>query len=286
MSKLSNSLFIIVLIFSSSSAQTDDIDRFIQAKMSERNIPGLQLAVIRNNQIIKLGSYGIANIEDSIPVDAQTVFAINSMTKIFTGVAVMQLVEAGKIKLEDPISTAIDSLPPDWQATTIEQLLTHTSGLPDMMDYNAKITATWEEAQKLPRLNEVDTEFRYNQLNYVLIGRLISKLSGMSFQDFIIKQQLNAVNAERTIEAGFGHYQNVIPHSARGYTYFITGKLTHVYEEFPPEFQTAAGMGTTATELVNWLIALQNGKLIKKENLKTLWQAARLKNGQTKGFGR
>lgn len=270
-----------------SYSQSDRIDLFIKSKMKERNIPGLQLAITKNGKIIKFGSYGIANVEDSIKVDNNTVFAINSMTKAFTGVAVMQLLEEGKIFLEKPVSTYLDSLPDSWQNITIKQLLTHTSGLPDMMDYNAKIIANWEQVQKLPLVFKPNENFQYNQLNYVLIGRIINKLSGKSFQEFIQKRQLRPISATRTIKSGFGHYESVIPHSARGYTYFITGSLTHVYEEFPPEFRTAAGMSATAIELANWHMALKNGTLLKEpESLSTLWAPAILKNGKTKGFSK
>ncbi len=74
--------------------------------------------------------------------DATTTFAINSMTKAFTGVVFMQLVEEGKITLEDPISNYLENLPETWKNVTIQQVLTHTSGLPNMMDYNAKVIAS------------------------------------------------------------------------------------------------------------------------------------------------
>jgi len=267
--------------------QSDTIDLFIKSKMNERNIPGLQLAIVKNNKIIKSGNYGIANIEDSIRVDSKTTFAINSMTKAFTGVAVMQLLEEGKISLEKPVSAYLDSLPDNWKSVTIKQLLTHTSGLPDMMDYNAKIVANWEQVQKLPLLFKPNEDFQYNQTNYTLIGKIINKLSGKNFEEFIQERQLKPISATRTIESGFGHYQSVIPHSARGYTYFVNGSLTHVYEEFPPEFRTAAGMSSTAIELANWYIALQNKTLLKKPNsLSILWTPAILNNGETKGFNK
>jgi len=161
--------------------QSDNIDKYIKSKMQEKSIPGLQLAIVKNNKIIKTGAYGIANIEDSIRVDSETTFAINSMTKAFTGVAVMQLVEEGKIALEDPISNYIDSLPDNWKSITIKQMLTHTSGLPNMMDYNAKIIASWEEVQKLPMVFEPNSNFQYNQTNYVIIGKIINKISGSTF---------------------------------------------------------------------------------------------------------
>ena len=115
-------------------AQTDSIDVFLKQQMQKMGIPGLQLAIVRNGEIIKTGNYGLANIQDSIPVDSLTVFTINSITKAFTGIAIMQLVEAGKLNLSSPVSAYLDNLPDSWKVVTIQQLLSHISGIPDIVD--------------------------------------------------------------------------------------------------------------------------------------------------------
>jgi CubicO group peptidase (beta-lactamase class C family) len=97
--------------------------------MQKRRIPGMQVAVVRHGKIALLDSFGVANIEHVVPVSNETVFQINSVTKAFTGVAIMQLVESGKLDLAAPASRYLDGLPMAWQAVTIEQLATHTSGL-------------------------------------------------------------------------------------------------------------------------------------------------------------
>jgi CubicO group peptidase (beta-lactamase class C family) len=92
-------------------SQVDKVDDVIENIMKKNKIVGLQLAVIKDNIIFKTSNYGLASIEDSIAVDSQTVFSINSITKSFTGVAIMQLVENGKLNLEEPISKYLDKLP-------------------------------------------------------------------------------------------------------------------------------------------------------------------------------
>src|SRR5215468_5458528 len=108
----------------------DNVDTYLRSQMQKRGIPGLQIAVVRHGKIVKLAAYGLANVQDSIPTTNQTLFTINSITKAFTGVAIMQLVEAGKLDLAARVSSYLDNLPAAWQAVTIRQLLTHTSGLP------------------------------------------------------------------------------------------------------------------------------------------------------------
>ena len=114
-------------------AQKAGVERVVRDMMRKRNIPGLQVAVIRHGRIAMLGAYGVANLQDKVPVTDDTVFSINSATKSFTGVAVMQLVEDGKLALDAPVSRYLEGLPAAWQPVTIRQLLTHTSGLPDIL---------------------------------------------------------------------------------------------------------------------------------------------------------
>ncbi len=142
---------IILLSFNKGFSQKDSIDTFIVSQMEYRKIPGLQLAVVKNNRIVKMTSYGLANIEDSIVVDNETVFSINSITKAFVGIAVMQLVEQDKLGLNAVISTYLSDLPDTWKSLTLKQLLTHTSGLPAIMNGDTGdlisdkgIKASWE----------------------------------------------------------------------------------------------------------------------------------------------
>lgn len=286
-------VYLVLLTFSFSNsifAQLDSIDVFIKNEMHKRKIPGLQLAIIRNGKILKTGNYGLANVQDSIPVGNKTVFTINSITKAFTGVAILQLVEAGKLNLSASVSTYLTDLPEAWQAVTIQQLLSHTSGIPDMVDEEESvlIAATAEEAWKKVLTMPIDfvpgESFRYNQTNYLLLGRIIDKLSGMPFTEFITKEQLMKVGMPKTVKAGFGATKEVIPHAAAGYRY-SQGKLNNMFFSLPPSLQTAAGMSSTATEIANWVIALQNLQLLKKSSsLLSLWTPAILNNGKTGGF--
>jgi CubicO group peptidase (beta-lactamase class C family) len=284
---------IVLLLFgfnSAAYAQADSIDAFVKNEMQKRKVPGLQLAIVRNGKIIKTGNYGLANIQDSIPVSSNTVFNINSITKAFTGVAIMQLVELGKLKLSAPISEYLANLPDAWKAVTVQQLLSHTSGIPDIVDEEESvlISGNAETAWKLVRAQPVDfrpgEEFRYNQTNYLLLGRIIDTLSGMPFIEFITKEQLVKTGMVKTIRSGFGATKDIVPHVAAGYTY-RQGKLCNMFFSFPPFLQTAAGMSSTAIEMAEWIIALQNQQLLKeKSSLAALWAPAILNNGKTGGF--
>ncbi|WP_088843469.1 serine hydrolase domain-containing protein [Hymenobacter gelipurpurascens] len=277
-------------------AQTpaDTLDAFLLARMRQQRIPGLQLAVVQRGKIVKLGQYGVANLQDSIPVTAQTRFTINSITKAFTGVAVMQLVEAGRLDLAAPTSRYMSGLPAAWQPVSVRQLLTHTSGLPEVMSEDELLTeenasAIWAKVQTKPMDFQPGEKFAYNQTNYVLLGQIIDKLSGQPFAQFIQERQLNVVGMPRTV---FGDAHDVVPHTARGYTFYhmVDGEmgrskqLRNVFEMFPPFTRTAAGLNSTAEELARWVLALQQGKLLKASSLPALWTPGVLNNGTQRGF--
>jgi CubicO group peptidase (beta-lactamase class C family) len=112
------------------NTQPDDIDQYVQTKMHQKGIPGVQLAIVQNGKIATVRSYGKAVIEKNIPVERQTIFSIASITKAFVGVSVMQLVEEGKLDLDAPIGQYVNELPSDWRPIKVRQLLPSKSSEP------------------------------------------------------------------------------------------------------------------------------------------------------------
>lgn len=278
------------------SDQPDSIDVFVTQKMQQQHIPALQLAIVRHGQLIKQKTYGTANLENSIPATDQSIFSINSITKAFTGVAVMQLAEEGKLKITDPISLYIDSLPASWQKITLQQVLTHTSGLPDILDDNEQVLENaneyraWEKVKTLPLEFNAGEKFSYNQTGYVILGKIITKLSGVHFTKFIEERQFKVAGMPLT---RFGDSYDVVQNSAGAYTMkkFVNGRMVRgnspgtAYIQFPLFFRTAAGILSTSKDMAQWLIALQDGKLLKdKKSIDALWTPAVLNNGKIGGF--
>jgi CubicO group peptidase (beta-lactamase class C family) len=301
-----NNLYLILAIclltpLIASAQQTgsiDSIDLFLKNIMLKKQIPALQLAVVRNGKVVKHKSYGIANLEYGIKATDESIFSVNSITKAFTGVAIMQLVEDGKLKITDPLSLYIDSLPESWRKITIQQVMTHTSGLPDILDDNEMVmgkgdeSLAMKEVAKIPMEFKTGERFRYNQTGYVLIGQIITKLSGMPFTKFIEDRQFKAAGMKLT---RFGDSYDVVPNYAGAYTMtrqvgaqFVRNPSPGVsYIQFPPFFRTAAGIMSTATDMANWIIALNTGILLKsKASIEAMWTPAVLNDGRIGGFNR
>jgi CubicO group peptidase (beta-lactamase class C family) len=289
--KIALSLFFLIGLKAISFAQTTQVDAIIQREIKERKIPGLQIAVVQKGKIVFSKSYGIANLQYSVPVTPKSVFQINSCTKAFTGVAIMQLVEEGKIDLESPVSRYLDSLPEPWQPIKLRQLLTHVSGLPDILRVldsapaGLSEEAAWAKTKAMPMSFPTGTQFSYNQTNYALLGKIIDKYRAKPFAQVFKEQQFQIAGMLNT---DFGDYRDVIPNFTQSYKYVSnldgqklkTEKLINFNAEFPPFRRTASGMNSTAEDVARWLIALQQGKLLKtKSALKTLWTAGTYNNG-------
>jgi CubicO group peptidase (beta-lactamase class C family) len=270
-------------------------EALLRREMSERRIPGLQAAVVQNGKIVLLSSLGTADLQSATPVSDKSVFGIYSCTKAFTGVAVMQLVEDGKLDLSAPVSRYLDGLPTAWQPVTIRQLLTHVSGLPNILRALDPVTygfpsgtneeAAWTKTKAMPLEFTTGERFSYNQTNYALLGKIIDKLAGKPFAEVFRERQFDVAAAAHT---GFGDSRDVTPNMVRTYRYvnqvdgqkLSAGKLVHDYVEFPPFRRTASGMNSTAEDLAHWVIALQQGKLLRtKSALETLWTAGTFNNG-------
>jgi len=273
----------------------DSIDVFLKAKMQQRHIPALQIAVIRGSKIIKDTTFGVANLEYSIKATNQSLFTINSITKAFTGVAIMQLAEEGKLKITDPLSKYLDSLPQTWRNITLQQVLTHTSGLPDLLDAEEQVMGHGDEQEAMQKVKALPMEFKpgekfsYNQTGYVLLGQIITRLSGMHFTRFIEERQFKVAGMKL---ARYGDSYDVIPGYAGAYTmtrqvgdrFVINSSPGISYIQFPVFFRTAAGIISTATDMANWIIALKGGKLLKPSSIDVLWTPAILNNGKIGGF--
>ncbi|MGY0036342.1 serine hydrolase domain-containing protein [Pedobacter sp. NJ-S-72] len=195
------------------------------------------------------------------------------------------------------MSLYLDSLPVSWQKITMKQVLTNTSGLPDILDANEQVlengdeNLAWKKVQTLPLEFNAGDKFSYNQTGYVILGKIITKLSGVHFTKFIEDRQFKMADMPLT---RFGDSFDVVQHSAGAYTMvkYVGGQPVRSkspgtgYIQFPVFFRTAAGILSTAKDMGNWIIiALKSSKLLKqKASLETLWDPAILNNGKIGGF--
>lgn len=264
----------------------------LQARMAEQHIPGLQVAVVLGGRVVMSEAYGVADVEQQLPATPGTLFPINSATKSFTGVAIMQLVEDGRVDLEAPISRYLGGLPQAWRAVRVRQLLAHTSGLPNIVDEHGLVgggteAQAWAKVQTLPMEAAPGAGFAYNQTNYVLLGRLIEAVSGKAFEQFLAEGQFQR---SAMAQARFGDGYDIVPGRTAVYIRKREGRegregagsetLYHWIDDIPVSTRAGAGLYTTADDLARWIVALEDGRLLKGPgSLGQLWRPDRLNDG-------
>lgn len=272
-------------------ASGKSVDDYIRHEMFERHIVGMGVAVIQRGKVTKVGAYGQASIEHGLPVRASTPFSVASVTKSFTSVAVMMLVETGNLRLEDPIRSHLSGLPAKWRDVTVRQLLNHTSGLPDVSidDFtSATIAETPAEALRLladrPMSFPPGSNYQYNQTNYVLLGMLIEHLSGKPYEEFCTERLFAPLKLQSPV---FGDARTIVRQRATTYTLFRYGgprpiPLNHaevLNAEMPAMTYPGGGLNISIGDFAQWLAALLNGKLISEASLKAFWAPATLSDG-------
>jgi CubicO group peptidase (beta-lactamase class C family) len=263
--------------------------QLVRQTMKEQRIPGLQVAIIKDDKVVLSESYGLANVENRVPVTNETLFPINSATKSFTGVAMMQLAEAGLLDLNAPVSRYLADLPKAWQGVRVRQLLAHTSGLPNIVDRQGLIGGgteldAWKAVKEQPMVAPIGEQFAYNQTNYGLLAQIIIKQTKMPFERYFAERQF-AVAGMRT--STFGDSYDLVANSATIYSYsrrrmLVEGddnRLAHWIDDLPPGLRTGGGIQTTADELARWIIALSKGSLISAISVNSMWTPEKLNNG-------
>ena len=265
------------------------VDAIVSAEMQRQKIPGVSLAVVKDGKPLIVKGYGFANVEHQVLVKPETVFQSGSVGKQFTAMAVMMLVEEGKIGLDDKISKYVGDVPAAWTNVTVRHLLTHTSGLTDYpQDFDFRKDYTEEELLK--RAKEVPTAFdpgekwAYSNLGYVTLGVIVGKVSGKFYGDFL-KERVFAplgMSTARVISES-----DIVPNRAAGYT-LRDGELKNQAWVSPSLNTTADGsLYLTVLDMIKWDEALSSGKLISKAGYEQMWTPVRLASGkeQTYGFG-
>jgi len=288
-----------VFAFTQQNANTDipdtigrvsRIDNYLQKQMKENNIPGLSLAVVREGKIIFQKGYGTANLELKTPVTPKSVFAIYSISKTFTAIAIMMLVEQGKVSLEEPISKYITDVPSSWNRITIRHLLTHTSGLGEICEYSpdpcqTSIDYTQEQVVKmvasLPQQFEPGEKWEYNNSGYFLLGMVIEKVSGRSYETFLKERIFSQLHMHRT---RLENFREVISDRADGYTW-IDGQYKNAVRVSPTLSFSLGGLISTVEDLAKYDSALYTEKLLKRSTLDQMFERIKLNNGQKAEYG-
>lgn len=274
------------------TGRADDVDDFIRKTMAERHLPGLSLAVTRDGRMLKQAAYGQVDVESKAPLTVSTALPILSATKSFTAVAVMMLVEDGKLRLDDRISLYLTNLPTQWEPVTIRQCLTHTAGIRSfeaLPGYFRRIEPTHPtEADLLKLMETLPLDFTpgdrwsYCNTGYLLLGMLIETISGRPYAEFVAERIFKpaTLGSTRVLEGD-------TPAGGRrqGYTW-RDGRIVKVPAFDLGLVKSIGSIESTAGDLAEWMEAVAAGGLLRPASLELMWSPAKLKAGsEVKSYG-
>jgi len=251
-----------------------EIDKYIEHLIDRQGIPGVALAVIKDDKIIHQKNYGYANLEHQVPVTDQSIFRLYSLTKPIIAVGIFQLIENGKISLDDTVSKYVADLPESWQSIQIKHLLTHSSGLPDMrpLANYQDITEVEARAKVITQKQEFEAgeTYDYNQTGFWLLQKVIEKVENVELSDYIINQQfeLPTDTAFFSVDS-----RDIIQNRATPYFYFQTGSIMIDHPYLQGTYSnTMCGLNMTLHELIKWNDRFHHDKLITAASKKAMWQ--------------
>ena len=268
------------------------VDAYIRQQMKERNVPGLSVAVMKDDKLVFSKAYGYSNLEHKVPVKENTVFCIMSVTKSFTGIAIMMLAEERKLSLDDSIGKYFSDLPQAWKPATIRQLLTHTSGISSPSDFKEipcvvgkdvrdyKRGDFVKEVACLPLMFSPGDSSSYGDTGPYLLGMLIEKISGSLYEDFVKQRIFDPMQMHHSRLVS---YKDLIQNRADGYA-FRDGKH-YLAPRFELDEFANAGIMSTALDMIQLHHAFRSEKLLKKDTWQLMWTNARLNNGKQTNFG-
>jgi CubicO group peptidase (beta-lactamase class C family) len=244
------------------------LDELIGKQMSERDIAGAAVSVVKDGELLLSRGFGYADLEHGIPVDAeQTIFRIGSVGKVFTWTAVMQLVEQGKLDLEADVNSYLDFRIPDTyrEPIRVKHLLTHTSGFEDRL--LGSVVADAKDFMPVPELlvSQMPVRVRppgelagYANYNAVLAGYIVSRVSGQPYDRYIQEQILDPLGmAHSTAYSPLP--PSLRPFASVGYTY-----KDEAFQAFPdytsqPGVMPSGGHYSSVSDMARFMIAHLQG---------------------------
>lgn len=233
--------------------------------------PGCVVLVAKSGKVVYKKAFGTANLESNIPMEPNMIFRIGSITKQFTAISILQLVEQGKIHLQDSIQNYIPDYPYKGYKITIENLLTQTSGIKDYMTISnpAEERTNYTPKQGVdyfrnePLEFKPSNQFKYSNSNYYLLGYILEMVTGKSYAEYLQKNIFDKVGLNNTY---YIDTDKNITNTPQGYSKF-DGQLEKATLQNITTIYSAGGIMSSAEDLFKWHQALYNNKLINRELL-------------------
>jgi CubicO group peptidase (beta-lactamase class C family) len=269
-------------------AEAAKIDEYLNAAVRAEAFSGAVL-VARRGGFVWAKGYGMADYENRVPNTSKTKFRIGSLTKQFTAAAVLLLQERGKLSVEDSVCKHVEPCPEAWQPVRIHHLLSHTSGVPNFTsfpDYLKTMGNPSPPAETVKRFRDLPLEFapgegwKYSNSGYVLLGHVVERASGQSYEAFLAENVFKPLKMEST---GYEGPRPDAKERAKGYA-FTAGDPPRPAAHIDMTLPHAAGaLYSTVEDLHKWSESLDAERVLRKSSLEAMFKPVR--NDYAYGWG-
>lgn len=282
-------LFVSVIATQSLSAKTNRFEQLLNETIDPEG-PGSAAIVTQGDKTLFLGARGMANIELGTKLEPNHVFRLGSITKQFTGAAIMMLHEQEKLSVTDNIKKYVPDFPTEGHDITIAQLLTHTSGLANYTDSGETMTTRIQEQISLDDLvaHFYDEKMhfapgdamRYSNTGYVLLGKIIEVASGLSYAEYIDQNIFQKLGMKNSYYGG----RQIIKNRALGYTQGPSGIENAAFIDMSWPHAAGSLLGNVE-DLNTWFRSLKDGRVITLDGYQKMISPYVLNDGNESSYG-
>jgi D-alanyl-D-alanine carboxypeptidase len=255
------------------------VDTYVRAEMLDRGIPGLAVAVVRDGQLVAAQAYGLANLELGVPVTLDSVFAIASLDKQLTASGVMLLVQDGKVHLDDDVGRYFEAPPKSWAGIRVRHLLSHTSGLPDVVAELAggrsfteySTDQLLENVKRQSLLFPPGRGYLYSDAGLFLCQLIIEKASGMPWRRFMADRVFKPAGMTSTT---FMDPAPILKNRVAGHERTESGDIVSNRRDavdFGPLYND---VGATVLDFARWAAALETDRVLPRAVRDQMWTPA------------
>jgi len=271
-------IFSIHISFAQSNYTIDSIEKNIDKYLQyfSGNNPGAVVAVMKKGDLVFNKAYGLSNVEQDKILKNKEAFNLANLSKMFTAMAIFQLAEKNKLRLEQPITEIFPDFPPYGQKIKIKHLIHHTSGLPEFEPGEIKTNQAVLDFLKIQKETKYvpGEEWGYSNADYPLLVRIIEEVSGKSYKEYMTKRIFKKIKTDQVFFVeDLDEYTNIAAgHFKEDDQYMVTNEQNMIYGEH--------GIYMTSEDFAQWDKALYTDRLLDCNHLTDFFSRGKLNNGE------
>lgn len=266
------------------------IEKMVAEEMEANSVPGAAVAIAKDGKLVYSKGFGYADLENKVPFTARTVSRIGSISKTFTALSVMQLVEQGKINLDAEVQTYVPTFPKKAAPITIRQLLSHQAGIRHYKGNEMLSNVHYDDVESAlaifrddPLVNEPGEKYSYSTYGFNLLSRVVEAASGERFTDYVQSHIIAPLGLKQTF---FDDWAKIIPGRAHFYSRANkTSPVANVPQVDQSNKWGGGGLLSTAEDLVVYAMAYDGEKLAKRETIARMFTSQKTHGGNPTAYG-